>query len=511
MAFAVRLYSFSKKRNSTAIPGSGVSYSQVNCVNKGTLDILHPEIILKYTEGAEHNISTLVNTNYAYIPAFERWYYVRSWNNDGQQWTVSMDVDALASWRQTIGAQSIYIYRSAAAYNLRLTDNVYPQQTRPNRTIITLPQVWTEQNVHGTSIIGTIIAGIASGNGTKFYGFTMGSWYAFLNHLFSADYYNRVLGEFGATEYPEAKVAINPLQFITSCMFVPLQIGPNAGTYGIPYASTETHIKVGSVSVPAAAAISGYTAYEIMDSETWVYTISAPAGETGPIPDHPQISRGEYLNYSPYTSVDLFWPPCGTIPLDPTIIYHANNIKIVFRLDFRAGRGLLDVIAEFTSFPAEENHLYRGEFAIGAAIQLSNVMTPGAGPADAAWAGIMSNLFGGSEFAKNLYSTAANLPVIGGILSSGVSDAVHGNIPRLSTSGSFGTTATMAGTPAVIVRYWTIAAEDLTGKGRPLCEVRQISSIPGFMIADADELSLPCMDEEATAIRSAVSGGFYYE
>ena len=97
MAFAVRLYSFSKKKNSTAIPGSSVSYSQVNCVNKGTLDILHPEIILKYSEGAEHNISTLVNTNYAYIPAFERWYYVRSWNNDGRQWTVSMDVDALAS------------------------------------------------------------------------------------------------------------------------------------------------------------------------------------------------------------------------------------------------------------------------------------------------------------------------------------------------------------------------------------------------------------------------------
>ena len=128
MAFAVRFYQFAKKRNSTAIPSG--SYTEYTCTNKGSLDILHPEIVIKFSDNAEHDISTLVNTNYARIPAFERWYYIRSWRTEGPLWIASMDVDALASWRQTIGAQNIYVYRSASQYDLKVADSLYPATVR---------------------------------------------------------------------------------------------------------------------------------------------------------------------------------------------------------------------------------------------------------------------------------------------------------------------------------------------------------------------------------------------
>jgi hypothetical protein len=40
---------------------------------------------------------------------------------------------------------------------------------------------------------------------------------------------------------------------------------------------------------------------------------------------------------------------------------------------------------------------------------------------------------------------------------------------------------------------------------------RQLSTIPGYIIGDPDEISIASTDQELTEIRDAVREGFYYE
>ena len=103
------------------------------------------------------------------------------------------------------------------------------------------------------------------------------------------------------------------------------------------------------------------------------------------------------------------------------------------------------------------------------------------------------------------------LPVVGGIMNNAIENTLHGMSPKLFSTGQFGSTAMMGGQPRLIVTHWLYAPDDLNGKGRPLCDIRQLSAIPGFITAEADELSIPCTDPELAEIQEAVRSGFWYE
>ena len=59
-------------------------------------------------------------------------------------------------------------------------------------------------------------------------------------------------------------------------------------------------------------------------------------------------------------------------------------------------------------------------------------------------------------------------------------------------------------------RFLPIAPEDHEHRGRPLCRVRTINTLRGFvMCADAD-INIPCTDREKSAIQAYMEAGFYY-
>lgn len=497
MAFNVNFYTFSKRQRSTAVPsGTGLT---VSCHANQTLDILAPEIVLDWRQ--ESGLPTVYN--YARISDFGRWYWITGWKNDGGIWSASLKVDPLASWKSQIGGNSCYVYRSSTAWQNRLTDTAYPQMSKPQRLTVQLPKVWT---VGGANESGaarntfSIVVGIIGGNDTRYYAMDWTNWQRFYNQLFSADYYNAVLGQFGATEYPEAKVAINPLQYITSAVIIPLGIGLSLNLrYAIDYASTVSSVPVGNVTVTPQ----NLTAYRLSDEQAqWTNTISLGSDFW-----HPQADdRGDWLNYSPATEYNFYFPPIGEIPLAPELIDGADSITYVVYPDYKANTALLDIKANFSD-PAREYPLYRGEFALGTGIQLSNVMTTGT------WAKNADYVLGTG--ADSLLGTAMHisqfLPVVSGISNNAVQNAIHGRTPRLFSTGKFGSTAMMGGQPRLIVTHWIYAPDDLDGKGRPLCDIRQLSAIPGFISAEADELSVPCTDQELAEIQEAVRSGFWYE
>lgn len=506
MAFQVVFYTFTKHANSTARPsGTGHPY---NCMGKDPLSVTKPRLQLRLADGAQDNPSAW---NYAYISAFGRYYWVTEWTNEGPLWTASLSVDSLASWKTDIGAATVYVYRSSAAFSRRIPDTVYPKIVIPNQTVYTLPKPWTVGGTNAAGDIATVghfVAGIISGNGTKYYAFARASWEAFLGGLFSDNYYIAVLSAFGAQEYPEAKVAVNPMQFITSVVFVPLGVG--SGNYRIPSLATVDRIKVGTVTVGTTVPAS-FTAYEVDTSQPaspWTYTLSG-VNDIPPLGVHPQAAtRGDWLNFAPYTEYELFYPPCGTVKLDPDVLSNVQQLKVTVRMDFKAACGMLEVSGVKTAFPAHERILYRAEFGIGAAVMLTNVMTPGSNIASR---GMYSFAQGFFSTENPWYNLATKIPIVGGFLDNGVSSYVTGQTPHMTQTGNNESLAGMGGTPQIVVNHWMLATDDNAGKGRPLCELRQISTIPGFITAESEELQIPCTTSELAEIRSAVKNGFYYE
>lgn len=507
MAFAVRFYRFSKKPNSTAIPASGATYSQFNCTAKGVLDLLHPEIVIRFNDGAEHDVSLLVNTNYARIPSFERWYFVKGWRAEGPLWIASLDVDALASWRETLGAQNIYIYRSGYTFNGRIPDNLYPTTSQARRLNISIPKIWTVGGANAAGAAadtGLYILGIAGNNGTRFYAFEPGYFRAFMAYIFSNTFYEQVLGTFGAQEYPEAKVAVNPLQFITSCCYVPIGL-IDSGYWGIRHEARINHIPVGPVMVPPTEDFSNQSCYPLSDNATSfsIYDIDTTAADF----EHPQAAeRGEWLNLAPATEYELFYPPFGLIPLDPAAIAVHDNLRIRVTLDARTAEIMLEVQVFDTA--ANIRTIYRATASFGVSVPISNVLQPGTSAVQVLGSGLGGLITGGLRMAAGDLSGA--LGILGGA-GAAIGTAVKGQIPHLSTMGGPGSTAGLDGIPKLYVTQWYMAPDDYAGRGRPLCDKRTISAIPGYIMGDPDELSIGCMEEEMTAIIGAVRGGFFYE
>lgn len=496
MAFQATFYTFSKRDNSTARPtGTGHPY---NCTAKAPLTITAPRLQLQLAGGAAANPSAW---NYCYIAAFSRYYWVSEWTNEGPLWTAALSVDALASWRAEIGAQSLYVFRSSSAYNLRLPDTLYPTLSRARKLNISLPKLWT---VGGTNAAGAAentgiyIAGVVGSNATQFYAFpTELYWRTFLAAVFSNTFYNDVLGEFGATEYPEAKVAVSPMQYITSAFFVPLGL-IDTGYWGIRHEAAVTSIPVGPVSVNVLAA---YPLPEFATSFS-VYDIDTTASDF----EHPQAAeRGNWLDLAPYTSYELFYPPFGIIPLDPAAISEHDNLRLRVTLDARTCECMLEVQVFDTA--ANVRTIYRATASMGVSIPLSNVMAPGTSMRQLLSAGLGGIVSGGVRIAAGDYTGAVS--ILGGI-DAAIGTAVKGQIPHVSTMGGPGSTAGLDGAPCLYVTQWYLTPDDLEGRGRPLCDKRQLSAIPGYIMADADEVSIPCTASELSAIKAAIRGGFYY-
>lgn len=503
MAFNVQFYQFSKKSNSTATPtGSGQTYA---CLANEPLDVLEPVIRIELAYTTQIPLSVY---NYARIPLLERWYWITGWTMVDGLWEARLRVDPLASWKTQIGGNSCYVYRSSYSWDNKVTDTRYPTVDRQRKLQISVPKIWTVggANAAGQAAdTGVYILGVAGNTGTQFYAFEPAYFRQFLAYLFSNTFYEQVLGTFGAQEYPEAKVAVNPMQFITSAYYVPIGL-IDSGYWGIRHDAAINHIPVGPVMVPPTGEFSNQRCYPLSDNATSfsVFDIDTTASDF----QHPQADvRGDWLNLSPFTSYRLFYPPFGLIELDPAEVSTHENLRIRVTLDARCCQVMLEVQVFDTA--ANIRTIYRATGSFGVQIPVSNVIQPGTGtlqPLLTAGAGIVGGAMSmmAGNIGGGLLSMAQGVEHAAG-------QAVQGQIPHLSTMGGPGSTAGMDGTPKLYVTQWYVANDDLNGQGRPLMAVRQLSGIPGYIQADADELSLSCTATELAEIQSAVAAGFYYE
>ena len=147
MSITVNLYTFSKRENSTKRPTSGgTSYS---CTLLDETSLMNPTFKLSIA-------SNPIGKNYAYVPDFNRYYFINDIRSYQNFWYIDCTCDVLASFKDTIGAESHYVLRSASNYDEYICDNRYGAKVK--ETGLILPQTgvlyWGTGHSYVVGIVG---------------------------------------------------------------------------------------------------------------------------------------------------------------------------------------------------------------------------------------------------------------------------------------------------------------------------------------------------------------------
>lgn len=482
MAIDINLwYTFKKDKNSTKIPELPIRGDYFfQCTLKEGCSVTEPEIIINTS-----NDNEIYKCTYARIPAFNRYYFISDWRNIGKLWIASLTVDVLASYKEDIGNSYQFITRCSKEFDGTIIDTKYPMKTRPNYTVV------EEETIGGLSFVSSLDAGFfvvgifnndVDGVGTvTYYGFTNDQFRSFCNLLMN----NSFILSMGVSELSSEllKALFNPLQYIASCIWVPLTTMPDGETTStIPF---------------------GYWAIKTNCKRlTKLYrkgTISFSK-----VPHHPQSLRGYYLRLSPFSKYKMIIPAFGTFEIPSEWLYDStqdNGIICTLHIDLISGEGVLE-IATFNSilgkYVTQQTHSVQVCKNIALSQRTVNIVQSGLEAIGGVAGVIRGNVIGGID---------------------GIASAISGVLaPTLSTRNSNqGGIGIYAEKAVLICEFHEISDEFNDRLGRPLCAKRKIADLgkdgvqAGFIICSDAELDLNCYDSEHEKIIDALESGIYYE
>lgn len=444
------LYSFSKRENSTKRPDGGVAVNGNLRANSG---ILSPSI--EFTTGNP------AAYNYAYIPDWNRFYWISEWTYTGGLWLASMRVDPLASWRDEIGASTQYIIRSAADYNGSIIDGLYPGT---GKVITQYDEVESPWNATDPSYIVGVI-GKSDNGAVTYYNMNAEQFKELGKLMLDEEYWGTDLE---AVTIAEIKTNFNPIQYITSVTAVPFE----ASGFSSPT------IAFGWWELGISAGIAA-------GERDFLFTL--------PLRKHPQsATRGSYLNTAGYTANTCYVPGFGSFPINADEVEDTSLLYIQVTYDPKSSKAKM-----YCRKTAGGAILYSTSAFFGAPVQIAQIGLQPFGEL-APYAGIIGSVV----------STLKG--DIGGVFNS-ITDGISNAMPQLITSGSNGSLAEFFQSPQIVAFFREVVDEDNEDRGRPLCERRQISTLPGYMTVADGDISLPATAEENSAIKSYMEGGFFFE
>ncbi len=454
MAFTVTLYAFTKAPNSTAQPtGSGTDYS---CVSNDNFNIITPRIPLQIGVAANPT-----GYNYAQISAWSRYYWIRNWALEDGLWVAYMEVDALASWKSGIGGLNAYVLRSAAAYNGNIRDGLYPVKS-PVSSKVYLTAPWESTYLNQYYVIGIV----GKDSSTSYYVMSGTELSSFMNTIFGDPFFNDV-----DNNQSLKKAEFNPMQYVTSLRRFPL------GTPGI---TTNQQIWLGYWDT-------GITGACISPSNR-TYTFYYGSAN---LTKHSQAAtRGTFLNNSPYLEYTVYMPPFGLFQLPGQYFNNSASVNWSVTVDWINGNGIL------TIKNSDNAIAFQSQAVVGMSVQISQVLTQ---PQN-----LSSNVIGraSTSLAEMMLGSSQGMGL-------GPFDAL---MPIVTTQGAD------AGHASIFCDAWTMMTvetplvdEDLADRGRPLCEVRQLSTLAGYQLCADVDVTIPCTREEEQMIKSALETGYFYE
>ena len=468
MGFRVNLYAFSKRYNSTLRP-SGNGFV-TTCEAHDPVNIMAP--MMKF------NLSSVIDYNYMYVQDWDRYYWIDSWTYDKGIWLAACSIDPLSSWRNSIGDMTEYVLRSAYTFDGDIMDTTYPLQAETEVVQNFLPDWSISSGATGCHVVG-----IVSANGLVEY-YRIDNIAEFGGYMFGTNpnstLWDSIIADDPGVQaggYPSfMKAQFNPLQYVVSCIWYP---------FNVPVSGSKVDVYFGYF-------VSGYKAYKINRSSYTLFSSRIP------LHNHPQYTRGRYLNFAPYTRLRLSALPWGEVDLDTTKFSNkpTNHVYLEAWMDPVTGSTKLYVM----NGDSETILVLVGQ--IGVTEQLSQVLKDN-----------LATVTGGLSAVAGVTQMATG-NILGGIATavSGIGNAVSAQYPDVSTTGTNGARIAVCPTNIwITITHQLIVEEDRQNHGRPLCERRKISTVPGYLVISDPDVSIPATKDEIEAIKTHMVNGFFYE
>lgn len=279
------------------------------------------------------------------------------------------------------------------------------------------------------------------------------------------------------------KALFNPLQYIASCLWVPLTTMPDGdATSIIPF---------------------GYWAIKT-NCKRLTKLATSGAISFSNVPHHPQSIRGYYLRLAPFSKYKMVIPAFGTFEIPSEWLYDStqtDGILCKLYIDLISGEGVLE-IKTYNSISGKyilhQTHSVQVCKNIAISQRTINILQSGL----EAIGGVAGLLTGN---------------VVGGV--DGIASAISGVLaPTLSTRNSNQGGINIYEEKAVLICEFHEISEEFNDRiGRPLCAERKISDLgrdeeqAGYIICENAELDLNCYEYEHDKIIEALESGIYYE
>lgn len=467
MAFDVTLYTFSKRRNSTAKPTNGSVFSGLM---REPCGVIRPLVSFEFAAGVNPSAY-----NYAYIPTFGRYYFINEWTSVGRLWVCSMEVDALASWKDEIGAQSLYVLRSSAAKNNDVIDTLYPAMTSPDIVYEYKDfNSWSYGFSAGSFVVGFISPTDSGVGAVTYYGFTNTEFRNFCHSLLSTtEWLNPGGNTIKEISDDLLKALFNPFQYIASCIWLPFSVsGTNVNIIPLGW---NWGISANAKRMSGSMLYSDYIDFTV--------------------PPHPDWETyGTYIHSAPFSEYVLSVPPFGTFPLDANIASQTEDISAEADVDAVTGVGRLQIRGAGYTFVDVTAQ-------VGVPIQLAQSSLNINHATDA-----VASVAGGAIKGAVKDFTGAIADVASGV----VSALSFVTSPLLISTGSNGSLAGFGAAKMTGIFYHpTSKANSLFGS--PLCEKRTLSTIPGYIQIADPHVNIAATETERSTIESFMESGFFLE
>lgn len=466
-------YQFAKRTNSTKRPSGGQGFG---IDLKAPCNIIDPEIKIATQ-------SDPTGYNYCYLPTFSRYYWVKNWTYSDGLWNASLTVDTLASYRDQIGSATEYVVRSSAKYDPKIVDNLYPTKaTLTTRTIHATSTPFTDDPESGSQGFFVVVVnapGYVSFGGAIYFAMSSTTFQKLMAALLQNTDYLDISAEEISSNL--TKALFNPIQYISKAFWIPC--GNTA--IGTPI----NEIPVGWWKMQNIG--NAYVIQNNNDKNVFTFSISTP--------HHPQhITRGVYTDGAPYSEYTLYCPPFGEIKLNANLFVLQSTLYCRLTVDYRTGDAILDL-----SFNKDFNTIFFSTSGnVSVPVQLAQLATnvnelASLGglvqTAMGAIAGGIESFFGGGDVANGIASAAQQMTVTSQSKGGGASVAKYGIRPYLTGA------------------FYDLVDDNNEDHGRPLCQRVQLFSIPGFIMVDDPDITLPATAAEIDSVKSYMKNGFFLE
>lgn len=308
---------------------------------------------------------SMPTATYCYIASFRRYYFM-SWAFVSGFWEASLTCDVLGSFKQEVLATTQYVKRSASNVNLTVSDAAnYPSIYSRGGAINYIQQsdLWGVQFYEGTVVISIVNNSTKNIGANTYYAMSYLSFRALMFALLNSPNWMQIDTSEISAELQKA--LINPAQYITSAVWLPIRSASFVD--GGPAADVTTIIDFGWWQFNLQSNIRILHA-PFGESDSWSRTVVFT------LANHPQYTRGHYLNLAPYTKRTLEFQPFGCVDLDTTDLMLQDKLTCRVFIHSYTGDAILYVYnGDYTQSPQDSRLIASLQGCVGIPLPVGQI------------------------------------------------------------------------------------------------------------------------------------------